>query len=65
MWKAFIAVLALTMLAELFVEKQPHFHVEGYFGIYSLYGFIACAALILIAKAIGAILKRPDGYYHD
>jgi hypothetical protein len=65
MWKAFIAVLAISVLAELFIEKQPHFGVERFFASYALYGFIACAALILVSKAIGAVLKRPDSYYDD
>ena len=65
MWKTFTAVLALTVLAELFVEKHPHFDAERFFGIYALYGFLACAALILIAKAVGVILKRADSHYHE
>ena len=65
MGKAFIAVLAASMLAELLIEKQPHFDPERFFGSYALYGFAACAVLILAAKAIGAVLKRPDSYYDD
>lgn len=60
-----MAILALTVLAELLVEKHPHFDAERFFGIYALYGFLACAALILIAKAIGVVLKRPDSHYHE
>jgi hypothetical protein len=65
LWQLFIAVLALTLLAELFVEHEPHFAVERLFGSYALFGFIACAALILIAKGMGRFLKRPDAYYDD
>lgn len=65
MWKTFIAVLAVSVVAELFIEKHPHFDVERFFASYALYGFLACAALIVIAKAIGAVLKRPDDYYDD
>lgn len=65
MWKAFMAVLAVSVLAELFIEKQPHFDLERFFGSYALYGLAACAVLILAAKAIGAVLKRPDSYYDD
>jgi hypothetical protein len=65
MWKTFIAVLALTVLAGFLVETHSHFEVERFFGVYALYGFLACAALILVAKAIGLILKRPDSYYDD
>lgn len=65
MWRMFIAVLAVTVLVEPVVQKHPHFELERFFGSYALYGFLACAALILIAKAMGALLKRPDGYYDD
>ena len=65
MWKTFIVVLALTVLAGFLVKTHSHFEVERLFGIYALYGFLACAALILAAKAIGLILKRPDNYYDD
>jgi hypothetical protein len=34
-------------------------------GFGALYGFLACAALILLAKGIGLVLKRPDTYYDD
>ena len=65
MRKAFMAVLAASVLAELFIEKQPHFDLERFFGGYALYGLAACAVLILAAKAIGGVLKRPDSYYDD
>lgn len=65
MWKTFIVVLVLTLLAGFLVETHSHFAAERFFGIYALYGFLACAALILAAKAIGLILKRPDNYYDD
>jgi hypothetical protein len=65
LWQAFIAVLALSMLAELAVEAHAHFAVEHLFGFHAAYGFLACAALVLIAKAIGLVLKRPERYYDD
>ena len=65
LWQIFIAILAATVAAELFVTHQPHFTVERVFAFYALYGFVACAALILVAKAIGLVLKRPDTYYDE
>jgi hypothetical protein len=65
LWQAFIAVLALTVLAEFAIEAHPHFAVERLFGFGALYGFLACAALVLVAKGIGIVLKRPDTYYDD
>jgi hypothetical protein len=64
-WKAFLAVLALTVLAQFAIESHPHFAVERLFAWNALYGFLACAALILLAKALGLLLKRRDDYYDD
>lgn len=63
LWRAFLAVLALTVLAEFLVEQHPHFEVEGLPGFGAWYGLLACAAMILFAKLLGAILKRSDQYY--
>jgi hypothetical protein len=65
MWKIFIAVLAATVAAQLFIGSHPHFAVEGLFAWNALYGFLACAALILVARALGLLLKRRDDYYDD
>ena len=65
LWRAFIAVLALTVAAELFVAHQPEFGIDGYFAFNAWFGFLACAALILFAKGLGAFLKRPDDYYGE
>ena len=64
-WKTFVSVLALTVVAQLFIEAHPHFAVERLFGWNALYGFIACAVLILLARALGVLLKRRDEYYDD
>jgi len=63
LWRLFLAVLAITVLAEPFAGLHPHFKVEALFGFHAWYGFLACAAMILIAKGLGLLLKRPDTYY--
>ncbi len=65
LWAAFIAVLALTLVAEAFVAAQPHFEVERLYAFNAVYGFLACAGLIVVARAIGLVLKRRDGYYDE
>jgi hypothetical protein len=65
LWIAFIAILAATVLAGLFVDLHPHFAVEALFAFNAWYGFAACAALIFGAKAIGLVLKRRDDYYDE
>jgi hypothetical protein len=65
LWVIFLAVLAATLAAEPFAAWHPHFSVERLFGFNALYGFLACAALILLAKGIGLFVKRKDDYYDE
>jgi hypothetical protein len=65
LWRAFLVVLALTVLAEAVVQLHPHFAVESIFGFHAWFGFLACAAMIVVAKALALALKRPDSYYDD
>lgn len=63
LWRLFLVVLALTVLAELVVHLHPHFEVDAVFGFHAAFGFMACAAMIVVAKALALLLKRPDSYY--
>jgi hypothetical protein len=63
LWRGFLVVLALTVLAELLVHLHPHFEIESVFGFHAWFGFMACAAMIVVAKALALVLKRPDTYY--
>jgi hypothetical protein len=63
LWIAFAVVLAATVLVDLVVQHDAHFWPEGTFGFGAWFGFASCVALILLAKAFGAVLKRPDTYY--
>lgn len=65
LWRGFLAVLALTVLAEPFVELHPHFGIEGWFAFHAWYGLLVCIAMIAFAKALGGVLKRDDTYYDD
>lgn len=63
LWWIFIAMLAATVAAEFFIEHEAYFGVDAIFGFNAWYGFIACAALIIFAKVLGLVLKKPDAYY--
>jgi hypothetical protein len=63
LWFVFAAILAATVAVEELVANHPHFALEGIFGFNAVYGFVACVAMILAAKGLGAFLKRHDGYY--
>ena len=63
LWRGFIFVLALTVLAEFLVPLHPTFPVESLFGFSAAFGFAACALMIIGAMALGLLIKRPDTYY--
>jgi uncharacterized membrane protein len=65
LWMIFAAVLAATVLVEIWIPNDPHFQVERLFGFYAGYGLVACAVMILGAKALGALLKTRDTYYEE
>lgn len=65
LWIVFIAVLALTVLAGIWITEEPHFDIERLFAFNAIYGFLVCAAMILGAKALGVVLKRRDTYYEE
>jgi hypothetical protein len=63
LWFIFGVILAATVLVELWIPNKPHFELERVFAFNALYGFLACGVMILVAKALGLWLKRPDTYY--
>ena len=63
LWRGFLVVLALLVAAELVVKLHPHFEIESIFGFAAWFGFAACAAMIVVAKGLALLLKRPDSYY--
>ena len=65
LWKWGGIVLALTVLVQLFIGIHGHFTVEGIFGFFAVYGFASCLAMVVGAKLLGFLIKRPDDYYDD
>lgn len=60
---AFYAICAFLIAMDIFVPKHGPFFVEHLFGFYGVFGFIACVALVLIAKQLRRVLMRPENYY--
>lgn len=65
LWIAFAAALVATVLMDLVIEPHPYFGLDGTLGFGAWFGFASCVVLIAVAKALGAILRRPDTYYDD
>ncbi len=63
LWIGFIVVLALTVIAKFFVESHSYFDIEDVPGFNAWYGFAACVAMVVAAKALGVLLKRKVNYY--
>jgi hypothetical protein len=65
LWIVFVFVLALTVIAGVWLTEEPHFEIERLFAFNAAYGFVVCAAMILVAKVLGVLLKRRDTYYEE
>lgn len=65
MWWGLYATCAMSVLAEFFVH--PHHEIEeaDFFASYALLGFVACSLMIMAAKLLGFILKKPTSFYQD
>ena len=59
-----IYVICAVLVGLDFVFERHVFHDwEALRGFYALYGFVACAALVLIAKQMRKLLMRKEDYY--
>lgn len=65
LWWGFGAVLALTLLAQLVIPVKGYFEADGWFAFGAIYGFVSCLLMVLFAKALGKVLKRPNHYYDE
>jgi len=62
--RIFFCVLVLLLAIDLFTHKDAHFVWEKWPAFYSMFGFVACVCLVLIAKYIlRPLVKRDEDYY--
>lgn len=61
-----LAVICLGLfLLDFTFEHHGHFEVEHIPGFFGAYGFIMFTGLILLAKALRVLIKRPEDYYGE
>ena len=65
LWKLFAIVLALTVVAQFFIKVKGYFGVDGWLGFAAIFGFVSCLLMVLVAKALGLVLKRDQNYYKE
>lgn len=58
-----VVVCAALLLADFFYDKHAKFALEDVFGFYGIFGFVCCVFLVLAAKELRKLLKRPEDYY--
>lgn len=63
LFRGLCAVGAVLVLADLVLHRHDAVGFAGWFGFYAAYGFFACVALVLAAKGMRRVLKRPEDYY--
>ncbi|MCF6262405.1 MAG: hypothetical protein L3J24_02265 [Xanthomonadales bacterium] len=64
-WIGGIAVLVLTVVAQLFIPIKGYFVVDGWLGFAAIFGFVSCVLMVIVAKIMGKLLKREEHYYDD
>ena len=65
LWWVLGSILALMVMAQFFIPIKGKFVLESTFGFAAWFGFFACVAMVLVAKALGWWLKRPEGHYGE
>lgn len=63
LWIAGIIILALAVVAEMFIDMHSYFSIADFFGFNVVYGFLSGVVLIVIARVFSVLLKRKDDYY--
>ena len=58
-----LLLLAVSVLAQWWVPYKGYFGFDDWLGFAALFGFASCVVMVLAAKLMGLVLKRPDDYY--
>lgn len=63
--RTFYLLCALLLAADFIYHRHVIHGWESLWGFYALFGFAACVSLVLIAKQLRTILRRPENYYDE
>ncbi|MDU0353008.1 hypothetical protein RS130_02845 [Paraglaciecola aquimarina] len=65
LWIGTFVVLTIVVLAQTVIYVKGYFGFDAWFGFGAIYGFVSCLVMVLIAKLLGYVLKRPENYYDE
>ncbi len=58
--------LAIVTVLDLVIKRSAEYGFEKFPSFFSVYGFVACVVLVLVAKfVLRPIVKRKEDYYDD
>jgi len=60
-----LIILALTVVAQLFIDVKGRFEADNWLAFGAVFGFLSCVAMVIVAKVLGRFLKRGEDYYDD
>ena len=63
LWRVFIVLLVLVVIAQFVFPVKGTFGVDGWLGFGAVFGFLSCLGMVLVAQALGSVVKRDENYY--
>ena len=64
-WLVILMSVFLLIEIPLLISHSRHayFKIDGWFAFYALLGLIACAILVVLARALGGLVRRDESPY--
>lgn len=63
--RLFYAICALLFALDFVMHRHVIHSWENLWGFYAIFGFIACVALVLVAKQMRRAIMRDETYYDE
>ncbi|GAB5451227.1 MAG: hypothetical protein Hals2KO_15550 [Halioglobus sp.] len=63
--RGFYAICAVLFALDFVFHRHAYVSFEGLWGFYGIFGFVACVALVVVAKGMRVLLWREPSYYDD
>ena len=63
--RGFYIICILLVVVDFIVHRHIYMAWENLPAFYALYGFVACVALVLLAKLLRKVVMRKEDYYDE
>ncbi|GAB4357364.1 MAG: hypothetical protein Kow006_25120 [Gammaproteobacteria bacterium] len=63
--RLFYAICALLFVVDFLFHRHVIHPWEQLWGFYAIFGFIACVALVLVAREMRKVVMRREDYYDE